>query len=288
MSLSVRTPAVAGSFYEAEPGRLRQTVDRLLAGVSRGTRRPAGTWRALLLPHAGHVYSGGIAAAGVASVAWPKTVLLLGPNHRGIGSAAALSPEDVWQTPLGDVPRSAPLAKDLLELCPALEEDDMAHRFEHSLEVIVPFLQAAVPGLSIVCVSIGEPDPALCLSVGEAVAGAVRRADARGETVALVVSSDLNHYLPRERNRVKDDQALAALRTGDPREFFTTIHEREQISMCGVLPATALLRALQILGSAPAAVVAQGDSGDAFGDLTRVVGYAAVLWEKPAHGRPEA
>ena len=285
MSFSVRPPAVAGTFYEAEPARLRLTVDRLLA-ARRGTPRPAGSWRALLLPHAGHIYSGGIAAAGVASVVWPKTVLLLGPNHHGLGSAAALSPDDAWKTPLGEVPRSEALAKDLLALCPALEEDGVAHRLEHSLEVIVPFLQVAAPGLSMVCVSIGEPDPALCLAVGEAVAGAVQRAEARGESVAVVVSSDLNHFLPRERNRAKDDQALAALRAGDPRAFFTTIHERERISMCGVLPATALLRALQILGTAPAAIVAQGDSGDAFGDLTRVVGYAAVLWEKPAGGPP--
>lgn len=287
MSFSVRPPAVAGTFYEAEPARLRLTVDRLLA-ARRGTPRPAGSWRALLLPHAGHVYSGGIAAAGVASVVWPKTVLLLGPNHHGLGSAAALSPDDAWKTPLGEVPRSEALAKDLLALCPALEEDGVAHRLEHSLEVIVPFLQVAAPGLSMVCVSIGEPDPALCLAVGEAVAGAVQRAEARGESVAVVVSSDLNHFLPRERNRAKDDLALAALRAGDPRAFFTTIHERERISMCGVLPATALLRALQILGTAPAAIVAQGDSGDAFGDLTRVVGYAAVLWEKPAGGQPGA
>jgi len=285
LSFSVRPPAVAGTFYEAEPARLRLTVDRLLA-ARRGTPRPAGSWRALLLPHAGHIYSGGIAAAGVASVVWPKTVLLLGPNHHGLGSAAALSPDDAWKTPLGEVPRSEALAKDLLALCPALEEDGVAHRLEHSLEVIVPFLQVAAPGLSMVCVSIGEPDPALCLAVGEAVAGAVQRAEARGESVAVVVSSDLNHFLPRERNRAKDDQALAALRAGDPRAFFTTIHERERISMCGVLPATALLRALQILGTAPAAIVAQGDSGDAFGDLTRVVGYAAVLWEKPAGGPP--
>jgi len=287
LSFSVRPPAVAGTFYEAEPARLRLTVDRLLA-ARRGTPRPAGSWRALLLPHAGHVYSGGIAAAGVASVVWPKTVLLLGPNHHGLGSAAALSPDDAWKTPLGEVPRSEALAKDLLALCPALEEDGVAHRLEHSLEVIVPFLQVAAPGLSMVCVSIGEPDPALCLAVGEAVAGAVQRAEARGESVAVVVSSDLNHFLPRERNRAKDDLALAALRAGDPRAFFTTIHERERISMCGVLPATALLRALQILGTAPAAIVAQGDSGDAFGDLTRVVGYAAVLWEKPAGGQPGA
>lgn len=285
MSRSVRPPAVAGTFYEADPARLSATVTSLLAS-RRGTPRPAGSWRALLLPHAGHVYSGGIAAAGVAAVTWPAKAILLGPNHHGIGAAAALSPAAAWRTPLGDVPRDGALAADLLALCPALEEDETAHRLEHSLEVIVPFLQKAAPGLSIVCISLGEPDPALCIAVGEAVAGAVRRAEARGESVAIVVSSDLNHFLPRAQNRAKDDRALAALATGDPRKFFERVHEKERISMCGVLPATALLRALAVLGSGPAKVVAQGDSSDAFGDVSRVVGYAAVLWERPLGERP--
>jgi AmmeMemoRadiSam system protein B len=285
LSRSVRPPAVAGTFYEGDPERLSDTVAGLLAAVQTAPR-PVGSWRALLLPHAGHVYSGGICAAGVGAVDWPPKVILLGPNHHGIGAAAALSPAAVWRTPLGDVPRDSALAADLKELCPALEEDETAHRLEHSLEVILPFLQKAVPGLSIVCVSIGEPDPALCIAVGDAVAGAVRRAEARRENVAIVVSSDLNHFLPRAQNRVKDDRALAALATGNPRTLFERVHEKERISMCGVLPATALLRALALLGSGPAKVVAQGDSSEAFGDVSRVVGYAAVLWEKPPTERP--
>jgi len=278
---AVRPPAVAGTFYEGEPARLSATVGRLLAAGER-PRLPADRWRALLLPHAGHVYSGAIAAAGVASVAWPSTILLLGPNHHGAGAAAALSPSAAWRTPLGDVPANPAVAADLLSLCPEIREDESAHRHEHSLEVILPFLQKAVPDLSIVCVSIGEQDLALCLAVGDAVAGAVRRAGERGEHVAIVVSSDLNHYLPRTQNRLKDDRALAALKGGQPQAFFQTILGKERISMCGVLPATALLRALETLGAAPPRIVAQGDSGDAFGDLSRVVGYAAVLWEAAA------
>ena len=154
--------------------------------------------------------------------------------------------------------------------------------------MILPFLQKAVPDLSIVCVSIGDPDFTLCLAVGDAVAGAVHRAGERGERVAIVVSSDLNHYLPRTQNRVKDDRALAALKAGKPQAFFDTILGRDRISMCGVLPATALLRALEILGAAPPRIVAQGDSGDAFGDLSRVVGYAAVLWESAPGAQGDA
>jgi AmmeMemoRadiSam system protein B len=276
---SVRTPAVAGFFYEAEPAMLRTKVRSLLERARR-TPEPESSWAALLLPHAGHVYSGGIAAAGVAAVSWPAKVILLGPNHRGEGAGAALSPASAWRTPLGDVPVDGDLGRDLLAACPDLEADAAAHRHEHSLEVLLPFLQEAAPGLSIACVSLGEPDPRLCAAVGDGVAKVVAGREARGERVALVVSSDLNHYLPRRENRAKDDHALRALRGGDPEAFFQTILRREQISMCGVLPATALLRALALLGAGTAEVVAQGDSGDAFGDVSKVVGYASVLWPR--------
>jgi hypothetical protein len=172
------------------------------------------------------------------------------------------------------------LGDELLAACPGLEADAAAHRHEHSLEVLLPFLQEAAPALSIACVSLGEPDPHLCAAVGDGVSKVVAAREARGERVAIVVSSDLNHYLPRRENRSKDDHALLALRGGDPEAFFDTILRRERISMCGVLPATALLRALALLGAGPAEVVAQGDSGDAFGDVSKVVGYASVLWPR--------
>ena len=97
--------------------------------------------------------------------------------------------------------------------------------------------------------------------------------------MALVVSSDLNHYLPRPRNRERDQRALDALLDGDPRELYERVLIRERISMCGVLPATALLEALRHLPPTRARILSHGDSGDAFGDTSRVVGYAAVLWE---------
>ena len=279
MRRAVRPPAVAGFFYEAESALLRTTVRGLLDGARRAPK-PAGSWSALLLPHAGHVYSGGIAAAGVAAVAWPAKAILLGPNHRGEGAGAALSPASAWRTPLGDVPVDEELGDTLLAACPGLEADAAAHRQEHSIEVLLPFLQVAAPVLSIACISIGDPDAGLCAAVGDAVAKVVAAREAQGERVAIVVSSDLNHYLPRRENRSKDDRALLALRGGDPQAFFDTILRRERISMCGVLPATALLRALALLGAGSAEVVAQGDSGDAFGDVSKVVGYASVLWPR--------
>jgi AmmeMemoRadiSam system protein B len=287
LSEAVRLPAVAGLFYEAGARALRAEVESSL-GAARSPRLPESAWRALLLPHAGHVYSGAITGAGVGAVELPATVLLIGPNHHGEGAAVSLSDAAAWRTPLGDVPVARDLVDELLASGAAIRPDARAHRHEHSLEVILPFLQAARPDVSIACLSLGEPDLDVCLAVGRAVARAVTRLETGGGRVALVVSSDLNHYLPREKNREKDDRALEALLGGDPAELFDRILVRERISMCGVLPATALLEALRSLPPAHPRLLSRGDSGDAFGDTSRVVGYAAVVWEaRPGVERPE-
>ena len=288
MSEAVRTPAVAGLFYEAGARALRTEVTGYLSGAA-PPRIPEAAWRALLLPHAGHVYSGAVCGAGVGAVEVPGTVLLLGPNHHGEGAAVALSDAAAWRTPLGDAPVARGLVEELLAAGAGIRLDGAAHAREHSLEVIVPFLQASRPDVSISCLSLGEPDLDACLEVGRAVARAVTRLEAAGGRVALVVSSDLNHYLPREANRRKDDRALGALLGGDPVELFDRVLSRERISMCGVLPATALLSALRALPHVVPRVLARGDSGDAFGDTSRVVGYAAVIWEaRPATGEMES
>jgi AmmeMemoRadiSam system protein B len=274
---AVRLPAVAGLFYEGDARALRADVERNLEAPEK-PRRAVPDWRALLLPHAGHVYSGAVCGAGIGAVELPATILLLGPNHHGTGAGAALSGA-AWRTPLGDVPLAADLAEELRRACPAIRTDEAAHRREHALEVILPFLQVVRPSLSIACLTLGEPDLAVCLEVGRAVAEAVTRVETRGERVAIVVSSDLNHYLPRERNREKDDRAIDALLRGDPSELFERVLLRERISMCGVLPATVLLAALRDLPPTRPRLLAQADSGDAFGDTGRVVGYAALLWE---------
>jgi hypothetical protein len=117
----------------------------------------------------------------------------------------------------------------------------------------------------------------------------VARLESAGARVALVVSSDLNHFLPREGNRAKDDRAIDALLGGDPAELFDRVLRRERISMCGVLPATALLEALRHLPPTTPRLLARGDSGDASGDTDRVVGYAALVWETvPGTGEKES
>jgi hypothetical protein len=276
----IRTPAVAGFFYEGEAGPLRRNVEGSLA-AARPPKRALGEWSALLLPHAGHVYSGPVAGAGVGAVEWPDRAILLGPNHRGVGSAAALSRAAAWRTPLGDVLLDPALADALEEACPSLERDERAHAGEHALEVIIPFLQVVRPDVRIACISLGEARLGLCREIGAGVARVTADAAARGERIAIVVSSDLSHYLPRAENRAQDDRALDALLEGSPEELFARVLEKERITMCGILPATALLFALRALGGARGTLLSHGDSADFSGDESRVVGYASVVWDAP-------
>ena len=269
--MRVRPPAVAGAFYDARPDRLDRDVRARLAAAG-GDAPPRGAFGAIV-PHAGYVYSGSVAAATYARLRIPGVCVILCPNHTGRGAPAALDPSDAWRTPLGDVPVDRRLAGRIAELAPSLEEDAEAHRREHSLEVQLPFLQALRPDVAFVPICIGEPRLALCREIGDALA-AVRAEEA--EPPLLLASSDMNHYESREIGRRKDDLALARTEKLDAEGLFRTVLT-ESISMCGFLPATALLFAARGAGAGPAAIVARRDSGDETGDTSSVVGYAGVV-----------
>jgi AmmeMemoRadiSam system protein B len=266
--MSIRPPAVAGQFYEGRAKELERSVRSYLQSGGEAPVRAFGA----IVPHAGYVYSGPVAGAVFARLEITESVVILCPNHTGRGAAAALDPSDAWETPLGEVPLDRALARRLLTLAPSIREDAAAHRREHSLEVQLPFLQVLRPDVRVVPVCLGAPDLELCREVGTAVAGL----GAEGEAPLVLASSDMNHYESREVGRRKDDMALERIEAMDPEGLFATVVSRS-ISMCGFLPATALLFAARTAGAARARVVARRDSGDETGDTDSVVGYAGVL-----------
>jgi AmmeMemoRadiSam system protein B len=270
----VRPPAVAGSFYDARPDRLERDVRARLAGAE-VSGSPASAFGAVV-PHAGYVYSGPVAAAVYARIRVPKSCVILCPNHTGRGAPAAVDPSDAWRTPLGDVPVDRRLARRLRELAPSLEEDATAHEREHSLEVQLPFLKAVRPDVEFVPVCLGEPRLALCREIGDALAALAAE---EPDPPLFLASSDMNHYESRSIGKRKDDRALARVESVDPEGLFRTVLT-ESISMCGFLPATALLFAARAAGAGPAVVVARRDSGDETGDPSSVVGYAGVIVEE--------
>jgi len=264
----IRMPAVAGQFY---PGT-RAELERAVAALTREVpaREPA---LAVVVPHAGYMYSGGVAGEVFSSVALPERYIILCPNHTGLGERAAVMARGSWRMPWGDVSIDEELARRLLSACPGLTEDAVAHRREHSLEVQLPFIRRFVPSFRFVPVALSHLSLEECRALGEGIAAAVR-SDA--PSPLLVASTDMTHYEPDAQARRKDELAIARILDLDPEGLYRTVR-RERISMCGVVPATTVLFAAAALGARSARLVRYATSGEASGDYGQVVGYAGLV-----------
>jgi MEMO1 family protein len=267
----IREPAVAGAFYPATADALASAVDRFLGVSRRGAASPApAPALGLLVPHAGYMYSGAVAGATYAGAAVPARVMVLGPNHTGLGRArAALAPAEAWRTPLGQVPRDEATWQ-ALAATPGVAPDAAAHAREHSLEVQLPFLQRTSPGFSLVALCLSHLSYPECEALAAAVASAARAAGA-----LVVASSDMSHYLPAPAARAADQRALEPLLALDPEGLYRRVHD-EDISMCGIIPAVVMLLAARALGAQRAELVRYAHSGEVSGDDDQVVGYAGV------------
>jgi AmmeMemoRadiSam system protein B len=267
----LRRPAVAGLFYPDHPPQLLRAVQGLLGEPAEGTAAPAA-----MAPHAGYVYSGHTAGKVFGALDVPRRVICIGPNHTGDGNAregGSVFAVGVLRTPMGDVPVDETLAADLLARCPHLEDDPDAHRREHGIEVMLPFLQVRRPDVTVVPVVLAFADWPRCRAVGEALAATVRAA---GEPVLLLISSDMNHYEPAAVGMKKDDLALAEVARLDG-EALLEVTRRNRISMCGRGPAAAILHAVKLLGASVGTVLEHTHSGVVSGDDDAVVGYAGVI-----------
>ena len=262
----VRQPAVAGKFYTHDPAQLRADLNHLVP--QRETARVVG----VISPHAGYVYSGGLAGLLFGSVEVPDTVLVLCPNHTGLGAPAALSPAEAWLTPLGPVPVNRRLCDLILKHAPAVSEDAAAHQFEHSLEVQLPFLQHRNPRVGIAALSLSYPDFGSLSALGEGIAAAIAEF---GQEVLIVASSDMNHFESAGVARVKDQMALNEIAALNP-EALLNVCRDQGITMCGAIPATVMLVAAKALGARASRLVGYTTSGEVTGDQESVVAYAAV------------
>jgi len=266
----IRKPAVAGQFYPGSPAELHQDVRQLIPEHT-VKRSVIG----VISPHAGYIYSGSTAGRLFASIVIPRTVVILGPNHRGRGALAALAPEEAWQTPLGTVPLEKRLAGLIQQQIPAVQTDGTAHALEHSLEVQVPFLQVIRSDVSIVPLCLSFGDYAGCELLGTGLAAAIR---SFGEPVLILASSDMTHYESAEVAKRKDSLALERVLALDA-QGLVEVCRAKRITMCGVIPAAVMLVAAQQLGASQSELVAYTTSGAVTGDLSEVVAYAAVaVW----------
>ncbi len=263
----IRQPAVANQFYTADPRQLRTELAEFIFPVT-VPKKVLG----IIAPHAGYVYSGAVAGAVYGAISIPETVIILGPNHHGRGATAALYPSGEWATPLGNVPVNSRLAELVRFHASIVEEDPVAHLYEHSLEVQVPFLQYCRPEISIVPICLGFDDFLSCRDLGEGLARAIRE---YGTEVLIVASSDMTHYESADVAKKKDELALERAMSLDP-EGLLAVCRAKRITMCGVVPAAVMLVAAKALGATKGCLVSYATSGDVSGDFRQVVGYAGV------------
>lgn len=263
-----RRPAVAGQFYPASAAEIERTVRGMVADFG-----PAGKAMGVMVPHAGYIYSGAVAAEVFASVELPQTFIIIGPNHTGLGPPASIMVSGVWQMPAGDVPVDSGLADAIRSHSLILAADEAAHVYEHSLEVQLPFLQLLAGEVSIVPICLMGGDTGECRAIGIAIARAVKE---WSRPVLIVASSDMTHYESQDVAAAKDRLALERILELDADGLLETVREHH-VTMCGYAPAAVMLNACRELGATTARLTRYATSGDVTGDDSQVVGYAGVI-----------
>jgi hypothetical protein len=281
--------AVAGTFYPAEPDRLAKLVETLLAGAAKVPRPDALDPSAVvgaLVPHAGLVFSGAVAALSwrLAGEIAPSTIVLAGTDHQAWAAGVGVWTGGPWRTPLGDVSVDRELSRRIAGLGSPFEADDDAHLAEHSIEVQLPLLIRACPGARIVPLAVS---PRL---EGHAEAGALlgrmlAELRAAGERILIVASSDFAHYPPARVCEEVDDRLLGPLLALDEAALGKLDRALDAMNlpglvcgMCGIDPARFVLSAVAEMGATRGLLLGKATSADAGGDPRRTVGYAAAAF----------
>ena len=284
--MTVRRPAVAGTFYPAGEDELKEAIDgSYLHRLGPGrlppliTPGPSPELKACVCPHAGYAYSGPIAAHSfldISQVETPELVVIVGPNHYGLGSGVATYGEGEWETPLGKVRVDRDASKRIVELCAFVDVDPEAHRREHSIEVQLPFLQRIYGGsFSFLPISLAFQHKAIARDLGKGLAELLKEAAEADVSSVLIASSDLTHYEPAAQAKEKDTALLKHVERLDLDAFYTTL-ERRNITACGYGAIATVMEACRLLGCSEGRVNAYATSGDVTGENEAVVGYPSV------------
>ena len=277
-----RAPAVAGIFYPSDAGELYQLIElsfkeerfgpgHLPPSKEFNRRRIYG----IVSPHAGYVYSGAVAANGyyeTSSMNFDR-IVMIGPNHYGIGTGLATIRDGIWETPLGEVEVDSGLALQIAENSGILDFDELAHSRDHCLEVQLPFLQYIKKNqFKIVPVIMIMQDKVTASEIGESIASSTRNLN-----TLLIASSDFTHYEPNDEAHRKDDELIKAILTLDISNFYTTF-ERLNVSACGYGAIASIMTAAKALGATKGELLRYATSGDVMGDTNNVVGYASIIF----------
>ena len=273
--MKTREPVVSGTFYAGTPKVLREQIEwcykhELGPGVvpavnKEGSREIV----ALVVPHAGYIYSGPVAAHAYKELADDgvvNTAVILGPNHSGYGASVSLWLGDAWETPLGKVRINKELAHSLLG--GVIELDETAHIYEHSIEVQLPWLQYLYGELKLVPIAMLAQDIETAREVGRAISRC-------GGNIIVIASSDFTHYEPHSVATEKDMSMIEAITNFDEEELYKR-REVLNCTMCGYGPVGAAIVAAKEMEAKTASLLKYATSGDTTGDFSRVVGYGSI------------
>lgn len=277
-----RKPAVAGYFYESDEDLLRERIKWCYTHPVGPGRIPTKlgdkrSIKGLISPHAGYEFSGPVAAFSYLELAEdgvPETVLILCPNHTGMGSGLSTMTEGSWLTPLGEVPIDTEFAEKLVSNYPLLDDEPSAHLREHSCEVQLPFLQELGQDFKLVPICMMMQDLETSQELGRAIAATVDELD---RDMVIIASTDFTHQMPHEVAEAQDAKVLEAIETFDEEEMIKRIITNN-VTMCGYGPVATTMAASKAMGARDARILKYATSGDTSGNYTSVVGYGSALF----------
>ncbi len=262
-----RMPAVAGQFYQGDTLSLEKEVERLV--VSDVEREKV---IGVISPHAGLMYSGSVAGSVYSRIELPETFIMIGPNHTGLGAQLSIMTEGEWEIPTHSFGIDNTIADSLVASNSMFSKESSAHRFEHSLEVQLPFIAHFSKNVEIVPIIVMHANLADCKMVGESISTVIQNSE---KSITVVASSDMSHYVSDSNARTKDKLAIDRVLSLDPEGLYDVV-KRENITMCGFMPATIMLYAALSLGATSAELVKYTTSAEVSGDYDHVVGYAGI------------
>ncbi|MBL8013365.1 MAG: AmmeMemoRadiSam system protein B [Candidatus Omnitrophica bacterium] len=272
----IKKPNVSGQFYPANANELNSFFDTAFERA--GTVAQNVSVELLVSPHAGYVYSGYVAAYGYKAIQIQKysTIIVIGPSHYHAFEGASIWPKGQFETPMGSIAVDETLAEQLMSINKDLRDQPEVYTPEHSIEVQLPFIIKDFPHTKIVPILMGNPDPAVCLSLAQALNQVVGNRN----DVLVLISTDLSHYHPDQIARPMDMGTLKTVVQGDVEGFWNGIASRK-MEACGFTALTTGMLYAKMRGLSGAQLLRYANSGDETGDLSRVVGYSSIIFYKP-------
>lgn len=284
MSAYRRKPSVSGIFYSSNKEQLVDELKGCFTNKIFGPGRlpPSDQVRkiyGMVSPHAGYLYSGSVAANGYYSVSSSKfnNVILVGPNHYGLGSSVATTMNGIWESPIGDVMVNPQVAKDIASRATSMDFDEFAHSRDHCLEVQIPFLLFTTEKFRMVPIILTNQDEYLALELGSAISDTVNECISKGDEFMLIASSDFTHYESNSEAHRKDSQLIKSILSLDITAFYYTLRQYN-VSACGYGAIATVMVAAKNLGATRGELIRYATSGDVTGDKSSVVGYSSILF----------